>query len=382
MNISFLRRCWRHLSSGGLRCAVLGLFFLCPPALAASAQVWAYHAHWMRHVWTQYDLGKFQRVLFFDVEADPEGRLKRNGWPEQWLELRRACQTQRVPLDPVVTLLGKANFSAIFSRPEASHRLLDEITSLLKETPESGIHLDIEVFDAVPEAEAASFRQFLAKLRQSMQTPRKRTLTAFVPLASGLYGPDEYALLDGIVVQGYDAHWAEGPKSGPVSLLEEEGSSVAWKQAGGKLTQAGVARERIFFSSPLFGYEWPTETDAPRAPTRGAGRTITFAPVSSALLPDLRGNALMRALQYGLRREAETGSPWYAFRGPDGWRQGWFDDPVSLKPRLEFVRQNGFGGVAFFALGYDSGVLIEAALAAFSAEKSAGAGGAAPPPDP
>lgn len=382
MNIFFLRRRWSFLSIGWLRFSILCLFFICPPASAASPQMWAYHAHWMRNVWTQYDLSKFQRLLFFDIEVDSEGRLKRNGWPEQWLELRRTCQTHRVPLDPVVTILGKANFSAIFSRPESSRRLLDEIKALVKETPESGIHLDIEVFDAVPEAELASFRQFLAQLRQGMQTPHKRTLTAFVPLVSGLYGPDEYALLDGVVAQGYDAHWAESPKTGPVSLLEEEGSSVAWKQAGAKLTQAGVSRERIFFSSPLFGYEWPTETDAPRAPTRGAGRTITFAPVPSALLPDLRGNALMRSLQYGLRRESETGSPWYAFRGPDGWRQGWFDDSVSLKPRLEFVRQNGFGGVAFFVLGYDSGVLIETALTTFSAEKNAGAGGTAPPSDP
>jgi len=382
MNISFLQHYWRHLTSDGFRYGVLCLFLVCHPASAASAQVWAYHAHWMRNVWTQYDLSKFQRLLFFDIEVDSEGRLKRNGWPEQWLELRRTCQTHRVHLDPVITLLGKRNFSAVFSRPEASRRLLDEITALIKETPETGLHLDVEVFDVVPEAEVANFRQFLAKLRQSMREPRKRVLTAFVPLTSGLYGPDEYALLDGMVVQGYDAHWAESPKTGPVSLLEEEGSSVAWKQAGAKLTQAGVAKERIFFSSPLFGYEWPTETDAPRAPTRGAGLTITFAPVPSALLPDLRINALMRSQQYGLRRESETGSPWYAFRGPDGWRQGWFDDPVSLNPRLEFVRQNGFGGVAFFVLGYDSGVLIEAALAAFSAEKSTGAGGAAPPSDP
>lgn len=382
MNIFFLRRRWSSLSIGWLRFGILCLFLVCPPASAANPQVWAYHAHWMRTVWTQYDLSKFQRLLFFDVEVDSEGRLKRNGWPEQWGELRRTCQTQRVPLDPVVTILGKANFSAIFSRPESSRRLLDEITALVKETPESGIHLDVEVFDVVPEAELASFRQFLTQLRQGMQTPHRRTLTAFVPLVSGLYGPDEYALLDGIVVQGYDAHWVESPKTGPVSLLEEEGSSVAWKQAGVKLTQAGVSRERIFFSSPLFGYEWPTETDAPRAPTRGAGRTITFAPVPSALLPDLRSNAVMCSLQYGLRRETETGSPWYAFRGPDGWRQGWFDDSVSLKPRLEFVRQNGFGGVAFFVLGYDSGVLIETALTAFSAEKSAGAGGTAPPSDP
>jgi hypothetical protein len=63
-----------------------------------------------------------------------------------------------------------------------------------------------------------------------------------------------------------------------------------------------------------------------------------------------------------------SGSPWYAFRDRDGWRQGWFDDAVSLAPRLDFVRKGGYRGVAVFVLGYDNGELLGSIRAAFRGE--------------
>ena len=86
----------------------------------------------------------------------------------------------------------------------------------------------------------------------------------------------------------------------------------------------------------------------------------SYAPVPSSLLPDIRGNALSRASEHGLRREGAAGAPWYAFRDRDGWRQGWFDDAVSLAPRLDFLQRGDYRGVALFVLGYDGGALLEA----------------------
>src|SRR5262249_50057653 len=133
-----------------------------------------------------------------------------------------------------------------------------------------------------------------------------------------------------------------------------------WRFAAQALTRAGVPAARILFSTPLYGYEWPTVSGEARAATRGEAEIITYAPVPASVLPDIQVSALARMLEHGVQRDAVTGAPWYAFLDRDGWRQGWFDDAASLGPRLDFVRQGDYRGVALFVLGYDAGALLEA----------------------
>jgi spore germination protein YaaH len=346
---------------------------------AAQPQVWVYHAHWMGNVWQQYNLQAFGRVLFFSVTPDAQGHLERNGWPEQWQTLRTEAQNGQVALDPVLTILTPELFKAIFSNPESRTRLLQEVLDMLAATPEAGLHLDIEVFDTIGELERAGFRSFLMDLRAAMNQPPRRSLTAFASLGTSLFAKEDFAVFDAVVAQGYDLHWLLGPQAGPVAALDQAGSAVTWKQAGELLRAAGIANENILFSSPLFGYEWPTKTGDIRSATRGPGQAITFAPVPHATLPAIRTSALVRSLQYGTKREAGTKNPWYSFRDAQGWHQGWFDDAQSLAPRLEFVRREGYGGVAFFVLGYDGGTLVESALTTFSeTPKNSSASGAPP----
>jgi spore germination protein YaaH len=59
-----------------------------------------------------------------------------------------------------------------------------------------------------------------------------------------------------------------------------------------------------------------------------------------------------RADRYGLRRDPESGTPYYAFEDSTGWRQGWFEDAESLGAKYSFVRARGLGGVVIFPLAY------------------------------
>jgi hypothetical protein len=42
--------------------------------------------------------------------------------------------------------------------------------------------------------------------------------------------------------------------------------------------------------------------------------------------------------------------------------QGWFEDVASLTRKLAPERSQGYAGLAFFALGYDKGEIVEAML--------------------
>jgi hypothetical protein len=339
--------------------------------IARGQEIWVYHAHWMGDAWRDFDLSAFHRILFFDLVVGKDGGIaQRHGWPQRWMALRARAGESGVDVDPVVSILGKPVFDAVFASPQASARLAREVAALAGGS--SGVHLDVEVFEPVDEARRERFRAFVAEVRRATDG---KLLSAFVPITGDLYGPAELAMLDVVVAQGYDVHWQTAPNSGPISLLGETHGS--WQAMAAALAKHGVPARKILFSTPTYGYEWPTVSGEPRAKTRGPGAIITFAPVPASRLPDLRINAQARARQHGLRREPETGAPYYAYRDKDGWKQGWFDDPESLAPRLDFVRAGNYRGVALFVLGYDGGALLETALAAFR-EGSAGAGGVRP----
>ncbi|HUQ28338.1 MAG TPA: glycosyl hydrolase family 18 protein [Usitatibacter sp.] len=340
-------------------------------SVSQGAEIWAYHAFWMGDAWRVYDLAAFKRLLFFDLEVGKDGRFSnRHGWPEQWEALRTRARAARVPLDPVVTLLNPDTFSTVFRSAETRARLLAETVALARTS--SGLHLDVEIIGGVQPAEIEAYRAFVAQVRKALDAPPRKTLTAFVPAQNILYGPRELALLDVVVAQGYDVHWQGSPRAGPPSALEGE-SPAAWRTAAANLLRQGIPPRKLVFSTPLYGYEWPTVSGDPRAATRGTAAIVTYAPVPLSLLPDIRINALSRVLEHGLRREEFTQSPWYAFRDRDGWRQGWFDDAASLAPRLDFVLRGDYRGVALFVLGYDGGALLESIQARFRA------GSATPP---
>jgi len=74
-------------------------------------------------------------------------------------------------------------------------------------------------------------------------------------------------------------------------------------------------------------------------------------------MPNDRLAASVLALRHGLMRDAEH-TPYYAYRDGAGWRQGWFEDLESLMRKLAPERGAGYGGLAFFPLGYDKGEIV------------------------
>jgi hypothetical protein len=77
------------------------------------------------------------------------------------------------------------------------------------------------------------------------------------------------------------------PNAGPGALLDGE-SQATWRTAAALLGEAQGAADKILFSTPFYGYEWPTVSEEPRAATRGEAAIITYAPGSATLLPDIR----------------------------------------------------------------------------------------------
>jgi Glycosyl hydrolases family 18 len=305
-----------------------------------------------RTAWQARDLALYNRVKFFDMVVDGEGRVaERRGWPATWDALTAACRSRGVAVDITLTLFDAAQFERVFTDTTRRNELLAQSTALAQGV--NGLHIDFEVFDRLSAASVSGFRAYLAELRARLTG---KSLSAFCVMGAqtDLYSRSELELLDHVVLQGYDAHYARGQRAGPVAPLRGP-YQITWESTLRTYTALGAARSRIHIGVPYYGYEWPTASSDVGAATRGAGREMTYAAVPASILPNIQLNAQAEVARHGQRRDPASGSPYYAYQDATGWRQGWFEDETSLAAKFDFVKQEGLGGVAIFPIGYDAG---------------------------
>jgi len=345
------------------------------PAQAAaervSQRVWGYVAWWMKDAWQSMNLAQFERLVFIQIKAGPDGTLQdRHGWPEQWTTLQHAAQRHQVPLDVALTVFDAAAFNALFGSREATQRLLDESLKLVQADGLSGLHLDVEVNQGLNPQAVDGFKVFVAQLGQRLRrgSPRKH-LSVFLPFGDYLriYDAPTLAQVDRVVLQGYDAHYLNSPVAGPVSPLEGM-DTVNWAKMLAAADALKVARGKMVMGFPLYGYEWNVPSCLPRGAHQGKGEVTTLLPTPADLNLGIANNAQDRVAKYGARVEPVSHSLYYLFVGEGGvCTVGWFEDWWSLQVKADWIVKQGLGGIAFFPLGYDRGVLVETLLSRWPA---------------
>ena len=329
---------------------------------SANLKTWGYVAWWLPNGWKTVSLQNIDRLLIFDFPIDKEGRLTQTrGWPENWSELRHASKQKKIPIDLTLSLLDESTFAQVFGSKEAVDRLIQETLALSQDEAVNGIHLDVEIYGQISEPLLQSFRNFVKKLSIALKfLPQPRSLSVFVPAGSEVPIYDSFTLaeIDYVVMQSYDAHWAEGPIAGPIAPLHGE-SAAAWKNASVNGQKLGLAASNILLSFPLYGYEWPVQEPIVGAKTSGKAISTTFAPQPIDSLPDMQINIQDRIRKYGLLYDPISDSSYYQYTNEFGKIfQGWFEDVRSLEKKVNFLKKENLGGIAFFILGYDNGEIV------------------------
>jgi spore germination protein YaaH len=348
------------LALGG--CAPAPVREITPATAPPRYHVAGYHPWWTGDAWRTYDFTTLDELFFFSVEVAADGSLAtRHGWPDVWFEMNRHALRQGTRVAPALTLTGEEAFVTLFGSEAATRTLHTTLVDLLRDSPAlTGLHLDFERYEAVPEGVRAGATAFVRALRLAMDELRPGlTLSLFVSAYDAADVFDERALaplVNFFVVQGYDLHYRNDEQAGPVAAPAGWGRRN-WGTLLGRLERLGVPREKILLAVPYFGYEWPTETGAPGSRTRGPGVLLLPAAVDTAYVRGDRKVGPAGAARYGLRRDPESRTPYYAYQDSTGWHQGWFEDAESLRAKYEFVLRENLGGIAVFPLGYGDATL-------------------------
>ena len=337
---------------------------MCPPyGISQHLQALGYVGWWMPQSWQSLPIGALDRLFFFELKVDATGKVsERHGWPTQWAELQEATKQHQVPLDLTLTLFDPATFNQLFSSVSAVQQLLADCTELAQPSFVSGLHLDFEVYSGASVQAIGNYRTFLANLAEHLrQLSPRRNLSIFLPPQTdhALYDAQSLALMDFVVSQGYDAHYQGSKNAGPVAPLEGP-DALTWRTATAQALALGVDRDRLLLTFPLYGYEWLVKDHTLRSVVQNPGKTTTFAAIPEEVLPNIQINVTQRVRQHGAFHDPASGSSYYQFKNAQGqWVEGWFEDWWSLGRKIDFLREERLGGVAFFLLGYDQGELLD-----------------------
>ena len=326
-------------------------------------RAWGYVVTWVPQGWRETPLNAFERLLFFDAQVAPNGRIENtNGWPMRWSALIAAAQVAGTPLDVTVTLLDAKTFRRIFGNDAAMQLLHDDIVQLAQLDASAGIQLDVEVYEDIDDALWNRYQRWVQTLHTALtQLEPARQLSVFFPVGGKrlLYGADTLAAVERVVMQGYDAHWPEGATAGPVAPIDGP-YAMTWKNGLKILDRLGVPREKALFSFPLYGYEW--RVSPPRTPSKtvGKGTSTSFAPLAAPARAAFPVSVQERVDSAGASIDAQSGSAHYRLhdKASGHWIEGWFEDWWSLYLKTDFLQRERVGGIAFFALGYDAGLLV------------------------
>lgn len=341
----------------------LSLLFSTQPVTAANElKSWAYVAYWMGDAWREAKLEDIDRLLFFALQIDQQGRIAdAHGWPEQWLPLKSAAMAANRPLDLSLTLFAVDAFNQLFSNKRSIQQFRETVLSLAENEGVTGIHLDIEIYSGATTLALKNYQQFVKDLAKTLgQKIPSQQLSVFYPMGGStlLYQPETLLRLGGVVFQGYDAHWLTGPRAGPVAPLYGD-YSLTWEKIATLNRQLDLKGVETMISFPMYGYEWPVKQAAPQGETRGAGLITTFAAMPKELLPDVQNSLPDRLARYGAVHDPVSGSAYYKFSPQKGeWTEGWFEDWWTLGQKIHFICTQQISGIAFFPLGYDRNELL------------------------
>jgi len=129
--------------------------------------------------------------------------------------------------------------------------------------------------------------------------------------------------VDEVILMTYEEHWSE---SEPGSV-----ASIPWVTQVLDYAIANIPREKIYMGIPLYGYDWPEG---------GTGKVIGFQ----------RATELARRHGAPLQWDARQHSTYFRYETRGVRHTVYFEDPRSLRDKLELATQKGIRGIALWEM--------------------------------
>ncbi|KJS50927.1 glycosyl hydrolase family 18 protein [Desulfosporosinus sp. BICA1-9] len=272
-----------------------------------------------------------KELALFEVAIENDGTLR--GRPSRRLINEAHAMGIRVSL-VVSNLTKQGQFSTtLMSRlvrdQEFATLVWRNIRDVLVDYQLDGVNLDLEKTAPADRRLFSQLIQTWSRLFQranfivSIDVPAK---TESDPL-NVWRGSFEYKSIgqsfDEVILMTYEEHWGGSP---PGSV-----ASLSWVTQVLNYAIANIARDKIFMGIPLYGYDWPEG---------GTGKAISYQ----------RAIELAQRQGAPLQWDATQHSTFFRYETGGVRHTVYFEDPRSLREKLELAEQKGIRGVALWEM--------------------------------
>ncbi len=325
----------------------------------------------------RYD--RVSTIAYFGIPVQKDGYLYRGpssnpyiGWTawksSAMTDVINKAHARGVRVVPTITMMAwngdYTPMSTLLNTSSYRTRLVNEVVGMIRDRNADGVNVD---FEPVPSSLRSQFTSFVRQLKQGLVNAGVRnyvTVDTMAGAATWSTGYDVAGLsasgaADALMVMAYDFSWSGSARAGGVAPI----SSPYILDASSALADhlEIVHPSKIIWGIPYYGRTWPTQTDKLNSLTCRATSPPT-CPDSKVTAPGASAaytytGAKSHAATYGRRWDATGQVPWYAWYDSANttWRQGYYDDPQSLRAKYDMVIRNNVAGIGIWALLMDAG---------------------------
>lgn len=272
------------------------------------------------------------------------------------IDAARATRTRLVP--SIVDGTGKGEMAAMLANPSTRALHVQSIVELVSREGFDGIDLDYEGFAFVDdyatwETTRPNWVSFVTELATALHSHGKLLVVSVPPIYDTKRTPDsgrwvyDYAaigeVVDRIRIMGYDYSFDE---PGPIAPM-------SWLRGAVRAAKKAVRDDsKLILGIPLYGRNWVTGTVG-TCPADAEGTV----PITHSSAKDLIAR---RGATPVVDETSEEITFTYQLEVSDGtttctqWREVHYVDEAGSRARLDLAREERIGGVAFWAIGFDS----------------------------
>lgn len=310
-------------------------------------KVFGWHPYWMGSAYKEYNFSLLSMIAYFSYELNPKtgGYNTIHDWKTTSLIDSAKAHDTEVLLS--VTNFGGNNNRVFLSSPKAQDKLIDELSSLLKERNANGVNID---FENIPSSQRLNFTTFIIQLSNKLKLNNSnyRITLAIPPIDyQNVYDFKKLnSYVDHYIIMGYEFYGANSKHAGPISPVSS--GSYWWdynlQSALDQYEAEGIEFPKTLMGLPYYGAEWKTQS------LKFPSKVKSF--VKYPMYRDIKK-------KYGelpCCEDESSLSKYYVYRDSDNdYRQLWYEDSLSLSKKYDWVIEKNLGGVGIWALGYDNG---------------------------
>lgn len=346
------------------------------PAIRSKKVIYGFFPYWNLKYSDQLYIQQLTHFAYFAVDLNPDGTINKvNSSKEQepgWNKLNSKqvgsllYQSKLLGQKTVLTItaMDPDLIESIAADPTHSQTAVNSIMTVYRDFGFEDINVDFEYVGEPTQNIRDGFTNFIKKLRVACKATNSRCsidIDIFADAAAKIRLWDLRGLssiTDRFIVMAYDYYRKTSTQSGPVAPLIGK-CNESPTSSSGKCLDADIVThlslitkiipsEKIILGIPFYGYEWQTaSTDFLANTYPHTGALATYQRVQS-LFSDPTISSL------SAKWSESTLSPYLSYSKGNEIHQIYFEDAQSLEQKVKLVQSANLGGVAIWALGYET----------------------------